>query len=288
MIIEVFMNKIYDKNNNEKNSNSDIYKFETTEKVFKDFCIIQNEKFFKFGIDSILLSKMYLEEYFKKSSKAKEKEIVADFCSGTGIIGLYSFFNILDTLNNINSLPKFDFFEKQEYFYNLNSRNIEINNEVLNNVKKKENNFDFKLNLNLNLNNYLKVYNTNLLDVEFFKNNFKEKYSTILINPPYMTKGNGLATSNIEKDIAKIGESDFFEKIFETIFTCLKDKGELFLVSKIETLNSILFFAKKNKLELKLLQFISANPETKPILFLAKFVKNGKPFLKMLPQKYIN
>lgn len=265
---------------------------EILENMFEKYNIIQNDNYFKFGLDSILLSKMYLEEYFKKSNKLKKNEKIADFCSGTGIIGLYSFFNISKYIFNKNNetelnkidleeIPIVDFFEKQQYFYNLNLKNININNNEWNKCLGMDNNI-------INLNKYLNVYNIDLKDTEYLKDNFKEKYTTILINPPYMANGKGLKTINNEKDIAKIADSDFLEKIFKSIFITLKDKGELFLVSKIENLSTIIYNAKINKLELKVLQFVSANPNVKSTLFLAKFVKNGKPFLKMLPQKYIN
>lgn len=286
------MNKT--KGNTDKIDQNYNYKYildenEILENMFKNYNIIQNNKYFKFGLDSILLSKMYLEEYYKKSIKSKKNEIIADFCSGTGIIGLYSFFNICEdiitrysqTTVNLEEIPYIDFFEKQPYFYNLNLKNIEINNNEWNKCLGINNN-------SINLNKYLNVYNLDLKEIDYLKNNFKEKYTTILINPPYMAKGKGLNTINNEKDIAKIADSDFIEKIFKSIFLMLKDKGELFLVSKIENLSTIIYNAKINKLELKVLQFVSANPNVKPTLFLAKFVKNGKPFLKMLPQKYIN
>ena len=145
----------------------------------------------------------------------------------------------------------------------------------------------------LEKNNFHSIHNpftVNNLDIQDILNNLslKNKYTCILSNPPYMKENKGIKTNSFEKDIAKIAKKDFLKTFFEVSNFCLKDKGELFIVHKPENLTEIIILATNNNLELKLLQFITNSSNKAPSLFLAKFVKNGKTLLKLLPQKTIN
>lgn len=250
---------------------------ESKENIYKDYNILQNNNFFKFGIDSFLLSKFFLENTNLKHT------YIADFCSGTGIIGIFTYLNILHNEDyNNHSLKKthignlnIDFFEIQEYFADLNNRNC---NNIYNMILEK--------------NNFHSIHNPftiNNLDIQDILNNsrFKNKYTCILSNPPYMKENKGVKTNSFEKDIAKIAKKDFLKTFFKVSNFCLKDKGELFIVHKPENLTEIIILANNNKLELKLLQFITNSSNKAPSLFLAKFVKNGKTLLKLLPNKTI-
>lgn len=268
------------------NMNNDINTFDTfvlkegesKETIYKDYNILQNNNFFKFGIDSFLLSKFFLENTNLKHIH------IADFCSGTGIIGIFTYLNILHNEDyNNHSLKKtnihnlnIDFFEIQEYFADLNKRNC---NHIYNMILEKA---DFK--------DVLNPFTVNNLDIQniLYNLNFKNKYTCILSNPPYMKENKGIKTNSSEKDIAKIAKKDFLKTFFEVSNFCLKDKGELFIVHKPENLTEIIILATNNNLELKLLQFITNSSNKAPSLFLAKFVKNGKTLLKLLPQKTIN
>ena len=262
---------------NHNNNNTDIIKFgdniqsETLEKIYLDYSIFQNNNFFKFGIDSFMLSKFFLENTTIKHNN------IADFCSGSGIIGIFSYLNILHSsyhkqnislkkthINDIN----IDFFEIQNYFANLNYRNCNnIYNQILHNSK-----IDTNLDILKNFKNPFNIYNININNIQLDMN-FKNKYSCILSNPPYMKENKGITTNSKEKDIAKF---------------CLKDKGELFMVHKPENLSEIIIIADKYNIELKSLQFIINSNNKQPSLFLAKFIKNGNKFLKILPIKSIN
>ena len=60
------------------------------------------------------------------------------------------------------------------------------------------------------------------------------------------------------------------------------------MVHKPENLSEIIIIANKYNIELKSLQFIINSNNKQPSLFLAKFIKNGNKFLKILPIKSIN
>ena len=276
-------NSIYSSDDN----NIDIIKFndyiqlESSEQIYLNYSIFQNNNFFKFGIDSFLLSKFFLENTTIKHNN------IADFCSGTGIVGIFSYLNILHNSyynknisirkTNIENV-KIDFFEIQNYFANLNYRNCSnIYNQILDNSH----------NTNTYLQNPFNIFNASIdtlkLDIIF-----KDKYTCILSNPPYMKENKGISTNSKEKDIAKIAKKDFLDSFFSAVKFCLIDKGELYIVHKPENLSEIIIVADKYNIELKSLQFITNINNKQPSLFLAKFVKNGNRFLNILPIKSIN
>ena len=53
---------------------------EVLEELFQDKKIIQNVNLYRFTSDSVLLSKFV---------KGKKGDVVADFCAGSGIVGLH-------------------------------------------------------------------------------------------------------------------------------------------------------------------------------------------------------
>ena len=268
-------------------NNIDIIKFneyiqlESSEQIYLNYSIFQNNNFFKFGIDSFLLSKFFLENTTIKHNN------IADFCSGTGIVGIFSYLNILHNSyynknisirkTNIENV-KIDFFEIQNYFANLNYRNCSnIYNQILDNSH----------NTNTYFQNPFNVFNTSI-DTLKLDITFKDKYTCILSNPPYMKENKGISTNSKEKDIAKIAKKDFLDSFFSAVKFCLIDKGELYIVHKPENLSEIIIVADKYNIELKSLQFITNTNNKQPSLFLAKFVKNGNRFLNILPIKSIN
>ncbi len=276
-------NSIYSSDDN----NIDIIKFndyiqlESSEQIYLNYSIFQNNNFFKFGIDSFLLSKFFLENTTIKHNN------IADFCSGTGIVGIFSYLNILHNSyynknisirkTNIENV-KIDFFEIQNYFANLNYRNCSnIYNQILDNSH----------NTNTYFQNPFNVFNTSI-DTLKLDITFKDKYTCILSNPPYMKENKGISTNSKEKDIAKIAKKDFLDSFFSAVKFCLIDKGELYIVHKPENLSEIIIVADKYNIELKSLQFITNTNNKQPSLFLAKFVKNGNRFLNILPIKSIN
>ena len=237
-------------------NNIDIIKFndyiqlESLEQIYLNYNIFQNNNFFKFGIDSFLLSKFFLENTTIKHNN------IADFCSGTGIVGIFSYLNILHNsytdknisirktnIDNVN----IDFFEIQNYFANLNYRNCSnIYIQILDNSH----------NTNTYLKNPFNVFNASI-DTLKLDINFKDKYTCILSNPPYMKENKGIYTNSKEKDIAKIAKKDFLDSFFSTVKFCLIDKGELYIVHKPENLSEIIIVADKYNIELKSLQFIT-------------------------------
>ena len=78
---------------------------------FEDKKIIQNTELYRFTSDSILLSKF---------ARAKSGDVVADFCSGSGVVG----FHFLCLNPKISSLT---LFEMQSSLADMSRRSAELN-----------------------------------------------------------------------------------------------------------------------------------------------------------------
>lgn len=215
--------------------------------------IIQNDKYFKFGVDSIALAKF--------AASNKSNNIILDICSGSGVVGLvYSRLieNKIKENNLSRKIKKMYFIEKQQYFSYLNQKNIEINK--------------FK--------NY-KVLNLDIKDPKIYEQIKPESVDIILINPPYYLTETSIPSEIKEKFIAKFEDENFLDIFFKLSNTLLKNKGEIFMVNKFERLVDIFCMSRKNNIEPKILQPILSNPLKKNDLVLLKFVKNGRNFLKI-------
>lgn len=229
--------------------------------------IYQDDRFFKYGVDSVELCKFIKKcesKDFNKNIELDEKKInkkklkIVDICSGSGIIGLI--------IQRIFKLDEIDFIEKQKYFAKIN----EIN--CIENLK------DIKFN----------VYNIDIKDVEDENNNLnKNSFDIIATNPPYKDFNSGIKSKNIEKTIAKMESENFLENLFKSSNYLLKDKGKLYMVNRIDRIVDIFEMARKYKLEPKIIQFI-VNNKSQPKMILIQFIKNSKKFLKVLDNRLIN
>jgi len=203
--------------------------------------IIQNKKWFKFGIDSILLSD------FAKSIKNKSK--VLDIGTGTGIISIL--------LTEKTNLEKIWGIEVQKDIAEMASRSVELND----------------------LNNKIEILNDNINNINnYFNNSF---FDAIITNPPYQKNNTGLKSQNEKHLISRHEIECSLEDIIEKSFKILKDKGEFYMVHRPERLADIMFLMKKYKIEPKELRFVYPKMGEKANLILIKGVKNANEFLKV-------
>lgn len=204
--------------------------------------IYQNPSLFKFGVDAICLA-----EFAKNYIKNKDKYI--DMCSGTGIVGIIT--------SKMLQIQNPNFVEINPYFYDVNTFNL------------KHNNIEGR------------VYN---IDIKDLKEHFeRESVDFITINPPYMKTNHGLRTKDKFIDLAKIESDDeFLNHVFGIAFYLLKDKGQLFMVHRVERLVDIFSISRTNKMEAKTIQYIRNRNAKKASLALIRFVKNGNKFLENL------
>ena len=214
---------------------------------FKGLQIIQNEKGFCFGIDSVLLSD------FAKNIKRGSK--VLDLGTGTGIIPI-----LLCGKTELKEVI-----------------GVEIQKEVSNMAKRSS--------ILNNLQDRFKVINENILSLNnLYK---KQTFDVIVTNPPYKRKSTGIVNEEEKKIISRHETTANLEDFIKISRDLLKDKGEFYMVHRPERLVDILSLLRYYKIEPKEIRFVYSNINKQPKLILIKGIKNAKPFLKVNKNLYI-
>ena len=214
---------------------------------FKGLKIIQNEKGFCFGMDSVLLS------VFAKNMK--NNSTVLDLGTGTGIIPI-----LLCGKTNLRKVV-----------------GIEIQQDVANMAKRSS-----QLN---NLQDRFEVVNTNIIDLKNIYE--KQSFDVITTNPPYKKENTGITNENRTKLISRHEITANLEDFISISKDLLKDKGEFYMVHRPERLVDILSFMRKYKIEPKILKFVSPNKNKEPNLILIKGIKNANSFLRVEKNLYV-
>ncbi len=211
---------------------------EVLESFYGDKKIIQNINLYRFTSDSILLSKF---------AKAKFGDKVADFCSGSGVVG----FHFLCLNSVISSLT---LFEMQESLADMSRRTAQLNE------------FDCK------------VVCTRLQDISA---EFNDRFSLILCNPPY--ERGGFENEVYERAICRKELTITLEEIVEQAFKKLKFGGRLAIINRADRVAELIYLLKKRGLEPKRIQFVCGTPGAKPYLVMVEAVKGGKEGVDVLP-----
>ncbi len=214
---------------------------------FKGLKIIQNEKGFCFGMDSVLLSDF--------AKNMKNNSTVLDLGTGTGIIPI-----LLCGKTNLKKVV-----------------GIEIQKDVANMAKRSS-----QLN---NLQDRFEVVNTNIIDLKNIYE--KQSFDVIVTNPPYKKENTGITNENEAKLISRHEITANLEDFISISKDLLKDKGEFYMVHRPERLVDILSLMRKYKIEPKILKFVSPNKNKEPNLILIKGIKNANSFLKIEKNLYV-
>ena len=205
--------------------------------------VYQEEGLYKFTSDAILLSNFAL---------VKKGETVADFCAGSGIVGLNLYAENRDKISSIT------FFELQSEFCALLNKSLFDNG----------------------LDDGFKVVNTKIQDID---SSFYGAFSLIVCNPPYFKTGSGFEKQNQSQKIAREEVYLPLEDLIYKASKCVKYGGRVCFVHLAERLTDVLALMRKYNLEPKKLKFISAKNK-EPYLFLVEGKLGGKPGLKILKQ----
>ncbi len=203
--------------------------------------IYQDDNLYCFTSDSILLSKF---------TKVKAGDCVADFCSGSGVVG----FNLYAL--NKHLISKVTLVEMQKPLYDLSVKSIELNG----------------------LDDKFTALNLRLQDLG---GDFMGKFSLITCNPPYMAKERGFID---HKDFIAICRTEVelsLEELVLAISKALKFGGRVNLVHRADRLVEVITTLKAHGIEPKRLQFVSGGKK-EPYLFLMEGVKGGKSGIKIL------
>ena len=204
--------------------------------------IIQNKSLYRFSSDAVLLSRF---------ASFKKGDVVADFCAGSGIVGMHFF-----ALNK--GVERVDGYEIQPELADTFTRSIEYNG----------------------LQDKIFCYNQPIQDIEKQKNC---TYSLILCNPPYKKKNSGGTNPEGHIAICRHEIAVTLEEIIEISAKKLKFGGRLAMCQRVERLTDMLSLMRQYKIEPYKLQFVISGDEPRPYLFLVEGVKGITRQLTVLP-----
>lgn len=214
--------------------------------VLEDMCmnglkIVQDTHLYRFTSDSVLLSKF---------AKPKKREVVADFCAGSGIVGVH--FYALHR-EKFPEMPV-TLFEMQEELLSLARKTAAYNGFE---------NFEF---VQGKLQDLPKEYN--------------EKFSLILCNPPY--ERGGFDNDEYHKAICRKEITINLKEIAKAASRALKFGGRLCMLHRADRLAEVCYTLHDVKIEVKKIQFVGGREGTKPYLVMVEGVKGGKPSTEIL------
>jgi tRNA1(Val) A37 N6-methylase TrmN6 len=205
--------------------------------------VFQDDHLYCFTSDAILLSKF---------TRVKKADVVADFCSGCGIVG----FNLYAL--NANLIDSVTLIEMQKPLYDLSVKSINLNG----------------------LQDKFKAINCKIQQLE---NKFAGKFSLITCNPPYMASGRGMVDEKEHIALCRAEISLSLQELVKTIAVSLKFGGRVNMVHRADRLAEVIYEFKKNNLEPKRLQMVTGGKK-EPYLFIIEGVKGGKSGIKILNQ----
>ena len=214
---------------------------ESLEELFEGgLKIIQNKNYYRFTSDSVLLTRFV---------RAKRGERVADFCAGSGIVGLHFYALAPEAVSSVT------LFEMQPELSEMSARSVALNG----------------------LENFTAVCSR----VQDIGREYNEAFSLVLCNPPY--ERGGFENADYKKAVCRKEITVTLADIVDAARRALKFGGRLALVNRADRLAEVLYAMKSRGIEPKRLQLVSGRPGGKPYLFLAEGVKGGKEGIEVLP-----
>ncbi|WP_152802772.1 methyltransferase [Alkalibaculum sporogenes] len=197
--------------------------------------IIQNTQHFRYGVDAVLLSWFAGQRVFKNAK-------IIDLGTGTGIIPILLVAN--------EKCIHVDAIEIQDYYADLASRNIKLNN----------------------LQNYINVTQGDIRNLSEVSIN--PKYDIVVSNPPYM-KGS-IHNEKLPHAIARHEITWSMEALMVTARKILKDRGKLIFIHRASRLVDIIYNMRANGIEPKVMRLVTPKLSKDPNLVLIEGHKNGK------------
>ena len=204
--------------------------------------IVQDTRLYRFTSDSVLLSRF---------ARAKNGDVVADFCAGSGIVA-YHFYALH---RHVKKGLSFTLFELQESLSALSKKTAAINGF---------DNFEFVCG--------------RLQDIP---ERFRETFSLVLCNPPY--ERGGFDNDEYEKAICRKELTVNLREIAQAAAFALKFGGRLALLNRADRLAEVCYTLKQVNIEVKRICFVAGKAGAKPYLVMVEGVKGGKPACDVLP-----
>ncbi len=205
-----------------------------------DYRILQDTSYYRFTSDAVLLARFLT---------AKKGERVADFCAGSGIVGLHFF-------AENRGVEHVTLFEMQQELAALSQKTVALNG----------------------LEERFTVENMRLQDIP---PQYTEAFSLILANPPY--ERGGFSVRDEKKALCRRELSLSLEELCAAARRCLKFGGRFALVHRADRLAEVLYTLHEHALEPKRVQLIAGKAGDKPYAVLVSAVKGGKAGVEVLP-----
>lgn len=211
---------------------------EVLEEFFGDKKIIQNTNLYRFTSDSILLSRF---------AHAKYGDNVADFCSGSGVVGFH--FMCLNP-----HIKRLTLFEMQPQLADMSRRTAEMNGLEC---------------------------EINCCKIQEIGAKYNGAFSLILCNPPY--ERSGFENANYQKAVCRKEIELTFCELVQVAAKKLKYGGRFAFLNRSDRTAEIIFTLKSHSLEPKRMQFVCGADGAKPYLVMIEAVKGGKEGIEILP-----
>lgn len=212
-----------------------------------DFKIYQNDKYFKFSIDSVLLAEFV-------QIKKNDYRII-DFCTGNAPVPM-----ILSKKNGNNIMIKA--IEVQEPIYNLAIQSLQYN--------KIEN---------------IEIIHTDILS--FVSSNREKYDIVTCNPPYFKVSDNKIINDNKIKAIARHEILITLEEIISSAAKVLKNKGYFYMVHRPERLADIINSLKKERFGLKRIQTVYNDKNSTCCFILIEAIYNGEDYVKIDKPVYL-
>lgn len=184
-------------------------------------------------------------------AKAKKDEIVFDIGTGTGIIPIL--------MSAKTGAKKYFAIDIQQESVDMARRSIKLNK----------------------LTDKIEVFHLDIKKV--FEKFEKNSINVVTSNPPYMNMGGGLINEYDAKAIARHEIFCNLDDIVKATSLLLKPNGRFYMVHRPNRLCDIICTLRNYKLEPKTIRFVQPYENKEPNMVLIESIKNGKAFMKILP-----
>jgi len=125
-------------------------------------------------------------------------------------------------------------------------------------------------------------------DIKSLWEGYPRGLDLVTCNPPYKAAGAGLESVSEAQKIARHELLCNLNDVCAAAVRLLRFGGRLCLCNRPERLADVITAMKNNNIEPKLLRFVSKTPAASPWLFLIEGRLGSKPFMRVLPNIFLN
>ncbi len=210
----------------------------------------QHQTGYRFSIDSVLVANFI---------DVRPNDRILDLGSGSGVISMILLYRWLDVVREVSGI------EVQHGLAELAKKNYQINNFV----------------------QLGRIIQGNVLEIDKLVK--PESYDKIVCNPPFYTPTSGRINKNTEVQLARHQILATLQDFLRASAYAVRNGGTVSFIYPAERSCEFVFFAKKNKLEVKKIQFVYSYPSKTATarLVLLQCIKNGGAGTEILPPFYI-